>query len=210
MQSPTALPRRGRRGRRCAPPARNPLQLHVVLRSRDRDPPARGGHVGAARRAARRAPHRPLGAHAVRGAGRHLGGRPQSLSAGRPARQSEAAGAARRGDAPPAARDRQAARQRRRRRGARRARSRGSSRPRARRSTASPRRSRRPPSCASATRRVLARYTRQGQHRASTASRASRTSPTPPTGASNIRSSCSIRTPRTRCAAWSKAASSSA
>ena len=47
--------------------------------------------VAAARRAARRAPHRALGAHAVRGAGRHLGGRPQSLPAGRPARQPEAA-----------------------------------------------------------------------------------------------------------------------
>ena len=51
----------------------------------------------------------PLGAHAVRGAGRHLGRRPQSLPAGRPARQSEAAGAAGRRAAPSAARDRQAA-----------------------------------------------------------------------------------------------------
>ena len=37
--------------------------------------------------AARRAPHRPLGAHALRGAGRHLGRAAQSLPAGRPARQ---------------------------------------------------------------------------------------------------------------------------
>ena len=37
-----------------------------------------------------RAPHRPLGAHAVRGAGRHLGGAAQSLPAGRPARQPAA------------------------------------------------------------------------------------------------------------------------
>ncbi len=42
----------------------------------------------------------------------------------------------------------------------------------------------------------------------STASRAYRTSPTPPTGASSIRSSCCTRTPRTRCAAWSRGASS--
>ena len=34
-----------------------------------------------------RAPHRPLGAHALRGAGRHLGGAAQPLPAGRPARQ---------------------------------------------------------------------------------------------------------------------------
>ena len=37
-----------------------------------------------------RAPHRPLGAHAVRGAGRHLGRAAQPLPAGRPARQPEA------------------------------------------------------------------------------------------------------------------------
>ena len=64
----------------------------------------------AARRAARRAPHRPLGAHAVRSARRHLGGRAQSLPAGRPARQSAAPRAAGRGAAPPPGRDRQAAR----------------------------------------------------------------------------------------------------
>ena len=37
-----------------------------------------------------RAPHRPLGAHAVRSAGRHLGRAAQSLPAGRPARQPQA------------------------------------------------------------------------------------------------------------------------
>jgi membrane protein YqaA with SNARE-associated domain len=39
-------------------PARDPLQLHVVLRPRDRHPPSRRGCVGHARGAARRAPHR--------------------------------------------------------------------------------------------------------------------------------------------------------
>ena len=46
--------------------------------------------VAAARRAARRAAHRALGADAVRGARRHLGGRAQSVPAGRPARQPAA------------------------------------------------------------------------------------------------------------------------
>ena len=46
--------------------------------------------LGAAEPAARGAPHRPLGPHAVRGAGRHLGGAAQPLSAGRPARQPQA------------------------------------------------------------------------------------------------------------------------
>ena len=53
-------------------------------------PPARRARLGAAEPAARGAPHRPLGAHAVRGAGRHLGGAAQPLPAGRPARQPEA------------------------------------------------------------------------------------------------------------------------
>ena len=54
--------------------------------------------------------HRALGAHALRGAGRHLGGVAQPLSAGRPARQPEAARRADRGHAPPPGRDRQAPR----------------------------------------------------------------------------------------------------
>ena len=102
----------GRR-RGSAAPARNSVQLHVVLRPRDRDPPAGRGHVAAAVRTARGAPHRALGADAVRSAGRHLGRRPQSVSAGRPARQSEAAGAAGRCHAASAARDRKAGRHRR-------------------------------------------------------------------------------------------------
>ena len=84
---PRAGPARGG-----AAPARDPVQLHVVLRSRDRHPPARPADVADPGGVARRAPHRPLRANAVRSAGRHLGRRPQSLSAGRPARQSEAAG----------------------------------------------------------------------------------------------------------------------
>src|SRR3954465_9614257 len=44
--------------------ARNPLQLHVVLRSRDRDPAPRRANVGAARGASCRASHRTLRAHA--------------------------------------------------------------------------------------------------------------------------------------------------
>ena len=55
----------------------------------------------AAGRTARQAPDRPFGAHAVRGAGRHLGGAAQSLPAGRPAGQSEAAPGADRCPAPP-------------------------------------------------------------------------------------------------------------
>ena len=150
--------------------------------------------VAAARRAARRAPHRALGAHAVRGAGRHLGRRAQSLPAGRPARQSDAAAAAGRRAAPPPARDRQAARGARRRR-----------RRRATRKVAQlDRRRARAPSTASP--RAFAATARLAQAHAaradalhaprttsrSTASRASRTSPTPPTGASSIRSSCCI------------------
>ena len=102
---------RGRAGGcRRAAPARDPVQLHVVLRPRDRHPPARRGPVDGAGRAARRAAHRALGADALRGAGRHLGRRAQSLPAGRPARQPEAAAAAGRRAAPPAARDREAPR----------------------------------------------------------------------------------------------------
>ncbi len=68
--------------------------------------------LGPARRAAQRTAHRPLGPHAVRGAGRHLGRRAQSLPAGRPVRQPEAPQAAHRGPAPPAARGREAPRSR--------------------------------------------------------------------------------------------------
>ena len=90
MNAPAAADpdrRRRRSGRRRAPPARDSLQLHLVLRPRDRHPPARPARLGGARPAAQRAPHRPLGAHAVRGAGRHLGRAAQPLPAGRPARQ---------------------------------------------------------------------------------------------------------------------------
>src|SRR4029079_2080772 len=41
------------------PPARDSVQLHVVLGSRDRDPASRRADVGAARGSSRRAPHRP-------------------------------------------------------------------------------------------------------------------------------------------------------
>ena len=100
---------RCRSGRRGAPPARDSVQLHLVLGPRDRHPPARPARLGRPRPAARRAPHRPLGAHAVRGAGRHLGGPAQSLPAGRPARQPAPARPADRGAAPPPRRGRQAA-----------------------------------------------------------------------------------------------------
>ncbi len=92
-----------------AAPARDPIQLHVVLGSRDRDPPAGRADVAAARRAPRRAAHGTLGPHAVRGARRHLGRRAQPLPAGRPARQPAAAGLAGRRDAPSARGDREAA-----------------------------------------------------------------------------------------------------
>ena len=74
--------------RRRAAPARDPVQLHVVFRSRNRHSPARRRRWRSARIAARTTPHRPLRAHAVRGARRHLGRRAQSVSAGRSARQS--------------------------------------------------------------------------------------------------------------------------
>ena len=54
-----------------------------------------------ARRSCATSAHGPLGADALRSAGRHLGRAAQSLPAGRPARQSAAPGAAGRGDAPP-------------------------------------------------------------------------------------------------------------
>ncbi len=79
----------------------------------------------------RGAPHRPLGAHAVRGAGRHLGRAAQSVPAGRPARQPDAGAAADRGAAPPAGRNRQAPRDADADAGARRAWSASCSRPRA-------------------------------------------------------------------------------
>ena len=100
--------RRRRSGGRRAAPARDPLQLHLVLRPRDRHPPARRARLGGARHAARRAPHRPLGAHALRGAGRHLGGPAQPLPAGRPARQPAPARPADRGAAPSPGRGREA------------------------------------------------------------------------------------------------------
>ena len=65
--------------------------------------------VGRAEGAPRRAPHRSLGANALRGAGRHLGRRAQSLSAGRPDRQPEAPAAPHRGADASVARDREAA-----------------------------------------------------------------------------------------------------
>ena len=77
------LPRCFRCRDRHEPRARDSLQLHLVLRPRDRHAAARRGRLGAARRAARRAPHRPLGAHALRSAGRHLGGPAQPVSPGR-------------------------------------------------------------------------------------------------------------------------------
>ena len=91
-------------------PSRNPLQLHLVLGSRDRDPAAGRGRVARARGAARAARDRPLGAHALRGAGRHLGGAAQSLPPGRPPRQPAPPRHAGRGDAPSPERDRQAPR----------------------------------------------------------------------------------------------------
>ncbi len=51
---------------------------------------------------ARRAPHRPLGPHALRGAGRHLGGAAQPLPGRRPAGQPAPARPAGRGAQPPA------------------------------------------------------------------------------------------------------------
>src|SRR6185312_13688414 len=82
--------------------ARDPLQLHVLLRPGDRDPPARGAALVADRGAAQRAAHRPLGADALRGPGRYLGGAPQSLSPGRPAREQAPATSPGGGTAPSA------------------------------------------------------------------------------------------------------------
>ena len=116
--------------------------------------------------AARRAPHRPLGADAVRGAGRHLGRRAQSVPAGRPARQS-----ARGALLVDALRhrlreiDKRRARATRRRRRARREGRRSWSPPRARRSTASPRAFRETRELRKRARARSARYTRRGQHR---------------------------------------------
>ena len=68
----------GRAGRNPAA-ARDPVQLHVVLGPRDRHSPAWASRCGVLLgRIARRAPHRTLGADAVRSAGRHLGRRAQS------------------------------------------------------------------------------------------------------------------------------------
>jgi hypothetical protein len=69
---------------------RDPLQLHLVLRPGDRHPLPRRGQLAADRGAARHPPHRALGADAVRGARRHVGGHPQPLPAGRPARGPQA------------------------------------------------------------------------------------------------------------------------
>ena len=168
--------------------------------------------VAAARRAARRAAHRPLGADAVRGAGRHLGRRAQSVPAGRPARQSEAAGAAGRRAAPSAARDREAPRE---------PRGDGARTPSATRKVAqlSPRRSAAVDRFARSfaetaalrkrARRVLARHTRHGQHRVRRPrARVARDRRHRLARRVSVRRALS-RTPRTRCAAWSRAASSS-
>ena len=66
--------------------------------------------LAAARRAARRASHGPLGAHALRGARRHLGRAAQPVPRAGPARQPAAARPADRGAAPPPRRDRPAPR----------------------------------------------------------------------------------------------------
>ena len=168
--------------------ARDSVQLHLVLRSRDRRAPARRAGVAHPGRAARRAPHRPLGAHAVRSAGRHLGRAAQSLPAGRPDRQSAPAAVADRGPASPLERGATAARSRRTWRAT--PRSASCSRQRASLSTNSPRISRGPCSCASV-HGACSNVTRAPTTSASTRSRACRTSPMRPTGASNTRSWCS-------------------
>ena len=135
-----------------------------------------------------RAPHRPLGAHALRGARRHLGRPAQPLSAGRPARQPAPARPLiealhhrlgevekRRTPAADAARD------------ARRRRAAGAVARRGRGVRgAVPRRL----GPAQAHRPRRSRASRPRTTSSSTACRASRTSPTRPTGASSIRSSC--------------------
>ena len=141
------------------------------------------------RPAARRAPHRPLGAHALRGAGRHLGRAAQPLPAGRPARQPAPAPAADRGAAPPPGRGREAPHAGRRRRRATPS-SASCCSCRARRSTRSPAQFR---AVWDLRKRTRARAGARAPPRttsSSTACRASRTSPTPPTGASSTRSSC--------------------
>ncbi len=62
-----------------------------------------------ARRAARRAPHRPLGAHALRGAGRHLGRSSATRICRTTCSTAQPAGTADRRAAPPFAGDRKAA-----------------------------------------------------------------------------------------------------
>ena len=160
--------------------------------------------MGDPRRAARRAAHRALGADAVRGAGRHLGRRPQSVSAGRPPRQSEAAAAcwSRRCGTGSREIDK-------RRRGQRATRERdakvaqlvAAARAAVDRFAASFAET---AALRKRTLRVLSPPHATATTSPSTASRASRTSPTPPTGASSIRSSCSIPIPRTRSAGWSR------
>ena len=151
----------------------------------------------AARRTARRAAHRPLGAHAVRGARRHLGGGAQSLSAGRPARQAEAPPPADRSAAPPAARS-GAAPQHRPTRGRGRARSSTAARRRARAGGATrfEQRLRRAGRDAQARPARCSRSTRARTTSASMPLPACRTSPTRPTGASSCRSWCSRPTRR--------------
>jgi hypothetical protein len=67
-----------------------PYNYTSLLGPRDRHPPAGDEGLGHPAAAAPGAPDRPLGAHAVRGAGRHLGGAAQPLPAGRPAGQPPA------------------------------------------------------------------------------------------------------------------------
>ena len=86
--------------RSCPPPCMRRTCMNAFAKfptTTPRFPTARSSFACWAHRAwgllnqsARRAPHRPLGAHAVRGAGRHLGGAAQPLFAGRPAGQPQA------------------------------------------------------------------------------------------------------------------------
>ena len=84
-----------------------PYNYTSFFRPRDRHPPARGGGLGGAGPAPHRTRHRPLGADAVRGPRRHLGGAPQPLPRGRPPHLARAPRRADRRARPPPQRDRQ-------------------------------------------------------------------------------------------------------
>ncbi|MCK7502100.1 MAG: DUF3683 domain-containing protein [Comamonadaceae bacterium] len=150
--------------------ARDPVQLHLVLRPRDRHPPARRATPG--RCSTSCASERRTG-RSARMLYEVLGDiwvvQRNPVPAGRPARQPEAPRAADRGAAPPPARGREAPRRRRRRRARRQGRR--AAAPRARGASTRFARSVRATvaTCASARAACSAAHTRDGQHLASTA-----------------------------------------